>query len=322
MRARASSVPDHSGHASFIYCFGFSDNQRIKLGYSGPRQGHDGFADVAARIREQDDGRCEFYWAVPGTREQEQELHAFFDNCRDNRASKREVFWFEGEVRNFVEWVRDQPFAATTLTAESLRQSFAPLDWLPWMQPQPREFEGQGVLTFPGFNWTRKPPKDTSDEYYTLEEDFEPARVLLGDFDLDPASHPNANIAIKAKRIYTIEHEALHLEWRARTVWLNPPYSLSNSFTTKLIGHYENGDVGSAVAFLSARSVSDHWFHELGVFRYPVCFRRGRGKFRGPNGKGDAAHFGHLWLYLGTEHERFYELFSPLGEVLVRWRET
>lgn len=307
-RAKASADQRSDlGHASFIYFFSYSDQQRIKIGSS---------TDPRDRVRQQDDGGLRLLAVVPGTEEQEKALHAYFDDQRQE--GQREVFWWDGEVRNFVEWLMSVSFAAHDLTTDALAASWAPPDWLPWMQSVPRQYDDQGVLVFPGFDWAAAPPSNTSDEYYTLAADIAPARALLGEIELDVASHANANRVVKAEKFFTIHDEALHIPWTARTVWMNPPYSLSRAFTQKLVKHHEAGSVGEAVAFLSARSVGDRWFHDQDVWRYPLCFRKGRAQFDGPDGKGSSAQFGHMWLYLGPQVDRFQELFSPLGAVVVK----
>lgn len=60
-------------------------------------------------------------------------------------------------------------------------------------------------------------------------EDFTPpfitdrVRLTLVTIDLDPASCPEANLTINAKRIYTEADDGLSKPWRAKTVFVNPP---------------------------------------------------------------------------------------------------
>lgn len=44
-----------------------------------------------------------------------------------------------------------------------------------------------------------------------------------GSVDLDPASSNNANELVGANRFFTVEHNGLNQEWRAKTVYLYPP---------------------------------------------------------------------------------------------------
>ncbi len=61
-----------------------------------------------------------------------------------------------------------------------------------------------------------------TNEHYSPSPIVEPARRLLGAFDLDPASCEEANKVVGATRIYTLADDGLIQPWEGRT-FLNPP---------------------------------------------------------------------------------------------------
>ncbi len=61
-------------------------------------------------------------------------------------------------------------------------------------------------------------------EWYTPQDYIEAARFVLGEIDLDPATHAVAQDWIQAKEFFTEQDDGLTKEWHGR-VWLNPPYS-------------------------------------------------------------------------------------------------
>ncbi|RIK35178.1 MAG: hypothetical protein DCC55_31170 [Chloroflexi bacterium] len=62
-------------------------------------------------------------------------------------------------------------------------------------------------------------------DWYTPREIIEAARATMGGIDLDPASSAIANQVVQAARIYTKADNALRYDWRARSVWMNHPFS-------------------------------------------------------------------------------------------------
>jgi len=93
-----------------------------------------------------------------------------------------------------------------------------------------------------------------NDEWYT------PPEIIrsLGEFDLDPASSPEAfGLNQSAKKIYTVRDNGLIQPWQGR-VWLNPPYSnpLLQQFLTKMAEHNK----GIALVFAK---IEAKWFHDI-----------------------------------------------------------
>ncbi len=61
-----------------------------------------------------------------------------------------------------------------------------------------------------------------TNEHGTPAEVVEPARALLGGFDLDPATTPQFNLRVRAKWILEQADDGLRQPWHGR-VFLNPP---------------------------------------------------------------------------------------------------
>lgn len=124
-------------------------------------------------------------------------------------------------------------------------------------------------------------------EHYTPEEIAWIAHTTMGGIDLDPASCPEANEVIQAKKIYTIEDDGFARYWLGR-VLMNSPYGLDDEnesnlakWTGKLLEEFTIGRVEQAVAIVNA-AVSNRWFAPL--TKYAICFPWSRVKFRKPGG--------------------------------------
>ncbi len=149
----------------------------------------------------------------------------------------------------------------------------------------------------------------TSDEWYT------PAEIIqsLGEFDLDPASSPEAYRQNRsAKQFYTAEQDGLNKDWHGR-VWLNPPYSnpLIQQFLTKMAEH-NNG-----IALVFAK-VEAKWFHDI-VLRHATAikFLYDRLRFFKPDGtQGLQPRNGSMLIAYGTENARILSDNALKGKFL------
>src|ERR1700692_3764005 len=109
-------------------------------------------------------------------------------------------------------------------------------------------------------------------EWYTPEKYIVAVWEVMGDIDLDPASCAYANETVQAARYFSIEEDGLSQEWKARSVWLNPPYGRLNPerlgqtksyqllFAQKALREYESGNIEQAIILLLGNASSTRWF--------------------------------------------------------------
>jgi hypothetical protein len=150
-----------------------------------------------------------------------------------------------------------------------------------------------------------------SSEHYTPRVILDAVVRCLGPIELDPCSNSEGPPIVDAERAFTREHDGLRRAWHARSVYMNPPYGrvTTGLWVAKLVSEFDAGRIGAAIALLPART-DTRWFHLLR--RYPCCFYRGRVTF---GGNVEAAPFPSCVSYLGSDRERFAEVFSALGDI-------
>ena len=153
-------------------------------------------------------------------------------------------------------------------------------------------------------------------EWYTPPEYLTLARHVLGGFDLDPASSPEAQVSVRADRFFTKEDDGLQQEWFGH-VWLNPPYAQPHisDFVNKLCTEVESGRVGAAI-LLTHNYTDTAWFQQAARHATAICFTRGRVKFYSPDGSVAAPTQGQAFFYFGNEPWRFSQEFQSVGFVV------
>ncbi len=160
-----------------------------------------------------------------------------------------------------------------------------------------------------------------SNEWYTPPEYVDLARHVMGGVDLDPASSEEANHLVRASRYLTIQDDGLSVDWNGR-VWLNPPYGkygqkpAQGVWADRLEMEFCMGRVQQAV--LLTKTVPGYQWWEVLFRRWPVCMARERIWFI-PAGGGDAgqAKAGSSFWYLGPLVDKFQEVFSQIGRVIL-----
>jgi ParB family chromosome partitioning protein len=150
-------------------------------------------------------------------------------------------------------------------------------------------------------------------EWFTPPEYVEAARRVLGEIDLDPATHPAAQRDIRAHRFFTRQDDGLAHEWRGR-VWLNPPYAQPDIrlFVEKLVSEIAAGHTTEAILLTNNSSETD-WFCTAWGLADVVCLTTRRINFINPAGQSGSPLQGQAFFYRGPQSERFKAEFRPLG---------
>lgn len=156
-------------------------------------------------------------------------------------------------------------------------------------------------------------------EYYTPSWIIEAARDVMGSIDLDPSSSAKANELVKAWLYYHKTADGLRCDW-FDNVWLNHPFSKSDNklWIDKLIKEYSKGIVTQACC-ITYVSTSEKWFQPL--MNYPQCYFYKRVNYiDGVTGKiKKGVTKGSVVTYLGPNVEKFYNVFSQYGKVMVTY---
>lgn len=201
----------------------------------------------------------------------------------------------QNQVSKWKTWLlrRDETFAE--LVAAAMRRQFAE--------------GGAGVLE----------SLNTGDmEGYTPAEYVEAARRTMGSIDVDPASHERAQIVVQAATYYTAKDDGLTKEWIGN-VFLNPPYNsgLIEKFIAKLFDELRAGRTRAAI-LLTNNNTDTRWFHDAANMATALCLTKGRISFYKPDSSVVSPTNGQAFFYFGAHLNRFAEMFSPIGLILVK----
>lgn len=155
-------------------------------------------------------------------------------------------------------------------------------------------------------------------EWFSPESLVEPARKVLGQIDLDPASTPAANQVIKATEFFTAAQDGLKREWAGR-VWLNPPYArpLVDHFADKLVAEFTRRSVPAAVTLVN-NATETEWFQAIATVASAICFPKARIRFWHPSKSEATPLQGQALLYLGPHVRKFEHQFRTFGIVWVK----
>ena len=157
-------------------------------------------------------------------------------------------------------------------------------------------------------NWPPDP-----DELYSLAEYVDAAREAMGGIALDPASCAVANGVVRAERCYAKDDLGQTRDWRADSVWLNPPRSAPtfDQFIWRMMADYEAGVFRQGIALVDNSTESD-WFQTLGASADAIIFPPKRARLWYADGDGgeakSAAPVGHALIYFGDRPDRFLDI--------------
>lgn len=167
-----------------------------------------------------------------------------------------------------------------------------------------------------------------STEWYTPEPFVKAARRVMNGIELDPASCKLANQVVQADRYFTKDDDGLAQEWRARSVFVNPPYGRVGTdrqkgqtelWVNKLLTEYANGNVKQAVLLVNAYLYAQ-WFALL--WQFPICFPTGRMSFWNAQGEHGRSPHSSAIVYFGNQQQRYVDEFSQFGPVVHVWQPT
>lgn len=251
---------------------------------------------------------------VDGVRSDEQAVHKYFDDARYRRE------WFNASVPllDYIRWLRNQWFVSTSEDAEPLG-TVSSCQWLPGngrsvaMNGEPRQLE----MFCDSSVWNCFPtPEITGDDFYTNKAITQAVRSVLGEIDLDPASHPVANKEVRATTIFTSADSGLTRAWFGR-VWLNPPFSQWSHWVRKLSEEWLTGNVSEMCVLVATRTLTARYFSPVLSLCSAMCVLAGRFPFWGPKAT-SSPDDGHAVFYFGGNATLFESVFSELGNVLFR----
>lgn len=192
-----------------------------------------------------------------------------------------------------------------------------------------------------------------SAEWYSPSPYVEAARKTMGGIDLDPASHEEANVTVRATRFYTGGADSGLLpinQWGGR-IFLNPPggVDLVNGFWNRLCAEWAAQRVTQAIWIgysleqLQTLQNARAPFHPLGfsmcIPKQRIAFieneakriarlvkidaenevRRAKGeKLKRRSEHADGPSHANYITYIGHRTPEFRAAFEPLGQVVIR----
>lgn len=252
---------------------------------------------------------------VRGTRADESAVQRYF--AKHAVKGETEVFLPHDDLVDYIRWLRDQYFVwvpddehCDEIEYHDAVESDL---WLPNQDRRKERPPENDLFVDPDFGPLFLPPRKlTIDDFYTDPSILDAARLAMGGIDLDPASHPVANRAVKARRFFNIYDNGLVKQWAGR-VWLNPPFSEWKSWVPKIVTEWKSGRIQSMCVLCATRTLTAQYFSDIHRHCKAVCIFEGRIAFWG--GLAASPDDGHAVFYFGDDLAGFAGAFRRLGHV-------
>jgi len=168
--------------------------------------------------------------------------------------------------------------------------------------------------------------------YYTPNYIIEAIKEVMGEIDIDVASCKAAQKRIQAKMYYDEKIDGLKQPWVGR-IFLCANVSQAALFIQKAEQEYQNGNMTEAIIHAQTGETWEDWFHDFLVMGKAFCFMKRRIVWR-PCWSGYEKEYeelgvdynqfppysihGSIYAYLGPHVDKFKEVFSRLGTVIVK----
>ncbi len=136
------------------------------------------------------------------------------------------------------------------------------------------------------------------DERFTPPDLLEKVERVIGPIGLDPCGHPQSKV--RADKIYYLEDDGLTQPWKAKTIYINPPYSSAAEFIKKAHQTWKAGDCEVVLALLQVQ-MHHHWVHEYLAGQADIYFLCGRIAFDRIGKPSKPAPFGNMIIIYGAD---------------------
>lgn len=162
-----------------------------------------------------------------------------------------------------------------------------------------------------------------SHDWYTPPFYIDLVKEVLGHIDLDPAADAFPQQWIKAARWW--QDDGLTNEWRAGTVFCNPPYGIGEkgsglgskqaAWSRKMIREHGMGHFDEGILLVNSTHGYE-WYEKLWTTHW-CCLARERIRFINTRGvQGAAAKRGQTFVYFGNRPKAFHDVFCKIGRTL------